>query len=97
MYTTADGKEIELPQELCDIFNDIVTQAVIPYFADALVAAGIGDLKEAERKAKVLERAFRNFLAEYFTAVNEQNSYDCGIPEMFGRYASKKDKGEVKE
>ena len=56
--------------------------------ADALIAAGIGDLKEAERKAKVLERAFRNFLAEYFTAVNEQNSYDCGIPEMFGRYAN---------
>lgn len=46
VYTTADGKEIELPQELCDIFNDIVTQAVIPYFADALIAAGIGDLKE---------------------------------------------------
>lgn len=46
VYTTNDGKEIELPQELCEIFNDIVVQAVIPYFADALIAAGIGDLKE---------------------------------------------------
>ena len=46
VYTTADGKEIELPQELCDIFNDIVTQAVIPYFADALIAAGIGDMSK---------------------------------------------------
>lgn len=43
IYTTAQGKEVALPQELCDIFNDIVTQAVIPYFADALIAAGIGD------------------------------------------------------
>lgn len=41
VYTAADGKKIELPQELCDIFNDIVTQAVIPYFADALIAAGL--------------------------------------------------------
>lgn len=46
VYTTADGKEIELPQELCDIFNDIVTQAVIPYFADALIEAGIGDVRK---------------------------------------------------
>lgn len=45
IYTTAQGKEVALPQELCDIFNDIVTQAVIPYFADALIAAGIGDVK----------------------------------------------------
>lgn len=52
VYTTADGKEIELPQELCDIFNDIVTQAVIPYFADALIAAGIGDVGETKEKLK---------------------------------------------
>lgn len=45
-------------------------------------------LAEAEHRAETLERAFRNFLAEYFTAVNEQNSYDCGIPEMFGRYVN---------
>lgn len=50
VYTTADGKEIELPQELCDIFNDIVTQAVIPYFADALIAAGIGDVSELKKR-----------------------------------------------
>lgn len=41
IYTTAHGKEVALPQELCDIFNDIVTQAVIPYFADALITAGL--------------------------------------------------------
>ena len=56
--------------------------------ADALLEAGIGDVKEAWHRAEKVERAFRNFLAEYLTAVNEQNSYDCGIPEMFGRYAN---------
>ena len=55
VYTTADGKEIELPQELCDIFNDIVTQAVIPYFADALIAAGIGDVKDLQVQVDSLE------------------------------------------
>lgn len=71
------------------------THVPYPYFdsqifciADALIAAGIGDVKEAEHRAKTLERAFRDFLAEYLTAVNEANSYDCGIPEMFGRYAN---------
>lgn len=39
-------------------------------------------------KTFATERAFRNFLAEYLTAVNEQNSYNCGIPEMFGRYVN---------
>ena len=53
IYTTAHGKEVALPQELCDIFNDIVTQAVIPYFADALIAAGIGDVLEEKSKAFV--------------------------------------------
>lgn len=57
IYTTAQGKEVALPQELCDIFNDIVTQAVIPYFADALIAAGIGDVKEVEHRAEKTERA----------------------------------------
>ena len=56
--------------------------------ADALIEAGIGDVKETEHRAEKVEKAFRNFLAEYFTAVNEQSSYDCGIPEMFGRYAN---------
>ena len=45
-------------------------------------------LAEAEHRAEALERAFRDFLAEYLTAVNEANSYDCGIPEMFGWYAN---------
>ena len=46
VYTAADGKEVALPQELCDIFNDIVAQAVIPYFASALITAEIGGVKE---------------------------------------------------
>lgn len=53
VYTTNDGKEIELPQELCEIFNDIVVQAVIPYFADALIAAGIGDIQDIREKANL--------------------------------------------
>lgn len=56
VYTTAAGKEVALPQELCDIFNDIVTQAVIPYFADALIAAGIGDVAEWKRRAEAAEQ-----------------------------------------
>ena len=51
VYTTNDGKEIELPQELCEIFNDIVVQAVIPYFADALITAGYGDTKATAKEA----------------------------------------------
>lgn len=61
IYTTAQGKEVALPQELCDIFNDIVTQAVIPYFADALIAAGIGDVKEAELERKAYEVASNQY------------------------------------
>lgn len=55
VYTTDDGKEIELPEELCEMFNDIVTQAVIPYFADALIAAKIGDVKDLQAQVDVLE------------------------------------------
>lgn len=55
VYTTDDGKEIELPEELCEMFNDIVTQAVIPYFADALIAAGYGDVKDLQAQVDVLE------------------------------------------
>lgn len=43
------------------------TNVPYPYFdsqifciADALIAAGIGDVKEAERRAEVAERALRN-------------------------------------
>lgn len=64
VYTTADGKEIELPQELCDIFNDIVTQAVIPYFADALIAAGIGDVKKEKFECDHYWRMWQGALVE---------------------------------
>lgn len=60
VYTTTDGKELALPQELCNIFNDIVTQAVIPYFADALIAAGIGDTTNLIVENEVLQRALRS-------------------------------------
>lgn len=66
IYTTAQGKEVALPQELCDIFNDIVTQAVIPYFADALIAAGIGDVS-CLREHRVI--------AEYSLVPDDDNPY----------------------
>ena len=62
VYTTTDGKEVALPQELCDIFNDIVTQAVIPYFADALIAAGIGDTTNLIVENEVLQRDVDNLV-----------------------------------
>ena len=64
VYTTNDGKEIELPQELCEIFNDIVVQAVIPYFADALIAAGIGDVSDLEAKRDELRLASEYYINE---------------------------------
>lgn len=85
----------ELKKKIMSIVRSAILEAdELPFIettdniADALIAAGIGDVKEAEHRAKTLERAFRDFLAEYLTAVNEANSYDCGIPEMFGRYAN---------
>lgn len=59
VYIGEDGKEKIMPQKLCDVFNDLTEQALIPYFADALISAGIGDAKEAERKSFV----FKNELA----------------------------------
>lgn len=39
---------------------DAITLGDIKQIADALIAAGIGDVKEAERRAKVAERALRD-------------------------------------
>lgn len=69
VYTTNDGKEIELPQELCEIFNDIVVQAVIPYFADALITAGYGDTKATAKEA-VADRTEEIFSWLYNNLVN---------------------------
>lgn len=55
VHTAPDGKKTALPDELCEIFNKIVVQAVIPYFADALIAAGIGDVKDLQAQVNVLE------------------------------------------
>lgn len=66
VFVEKDGKETVLPKELCEIFNDITEQALIPYFADALIAAGIGDVKEAEHRAEVAELVVKN-LNDIFT------------------------------
>lgn len=78
----------ELKRKIVEIISPYVVERWHDKIADKLIAAGIGDVKDVEHRAKTLERAFRDFLAEYLTAVNEANSYDCGIPEMFGRYAN---------
>ena len=92
--------EQELKEKIVGIvYKTIVFQEAKEFFganyqvlskniADALISAEIGNVSEYKHRLEVAERAFRNFLAEYFTAVNEQKSYDCGIPEMFGRYAN---------
>lgn len=56
VFVADDGQETELPQELCEIFNDIVSQGAIPYFADALLANGYGDVSEWKRKAELAEK-----------------------------------------
>lgn len=57
VHTAPDGKKTALPDELCEIFNNIVIQAVIPYFADALIAAGMGDVKEIKYRVRRAEKA----------------------------------------
>lgn len=57
VYVGEDGKEKIMPQKLCDVFNNLTEQALIPYFADALIAAGIGDVKENENRARAAEFA----------------------------------------
>lgn len=97
IYTTAHSKEIALPQELCDIFNDIVTQAVIPYFADALIAAGIGDVKETERRAEVVERALDNAVELAHELRTEADTLSCSSCPMFHIFDSCKDRGLYKD
>lgn len=90
VYTTADGKEMELPQKLCDMFNDIVTQAVIPYFADALIANGYGDVKEVERALdKAVELAYE--------LRTEADTLSCSSCPMFHIFDSCKDRGLYEE
>lgn len=87
VYTTTDGKEIALPQELCDIFNDIVTQAVIPYFADALIKAGIGDVHKWETLCKVLhEQMMENTREERHRAEVAEWALDTVYKEACEKY-----------
>ena len=58
VYVGEDGKEKIMPQKLCNVFNNLTEQALIPYFADALIAAGIGDVKEAEIKLAEMIQSF---------------------------------------
>ena len=80
VHTAPDGKKTALPDELCEIFNNIVVQAVIPYFADALIAAGIVDksdyasMKETavRYKAEVSKEEARAKEAEHRAEVAER-------------------------
>lgn len=90
VYTTADGKEIELPQELCDIFNDIVTQAVIPYFADALIAAGIGDMSK-----RPIDPTYEEYATQVHNLAIEEQKQRARAEEM--RLANEERKQAVKE
>lgn len=57
VYVGEDEKEKIMPQKLCDVFNNLTEQALIPYFADALIEAGIGDVEENENRARAAEFA----------------------------------------
>lgn len=59
-FVSDNGKKTLLPQGLCKIFDDIMLQ-VIPYFADALLANGIGDVSKWKRQAEVAEAAREEF------------------------------------
>lgn len=74
VHTAPDGEKTALPDELCEIFNDIVVQAVIPYFADALIAAGIGDVWEITEKAEkaIVSLIKQNKEAEHRAEVAER-------------------------
>ena len=47
-------------------------------FADALIAAGIGDVKEAEHRAEVAERAARDLIA-YYCNYTMQSDIDSSL------------------
>lgn len=48
IFTTNDGKEIVLGQDLTKLLNDILEQAFIPFLAEALYNAGYRKQKEGE-------------------------------------------------
>ena len=87
VHTAPDGKKTALPDELCKIFNNIVLQAVIPYFADALIAAGIGDVKEAEHRTFVMQLALKNACEIVFSQEIDDEDWDDVI------FNYKKEKG----
>lgn len=96
VYTTADGKELALPQELCDIFNDIVTQAVIPYFADALIAAGVGDVKENKFEADHYWSMWQGSLVESERAEHRAEVAEKALDTVYKEACEKYEK-EIKQ
>ena len=66
VYVGEDGKEKIMPQKLCDVFNNLTEQALIPYFADALIAAGIGDVSELKK---------HRILVKSVSIPNDENFY----------------------
>lgn len=73
VFVTEDGQETELPKEVCEIFNNIILQAVIPYFADTLIANGIGDISKmryTQRESTYYESAIKR-LQELENAIED--------------------------
>lgn len=64
VYIGEDGEEKIMPQRLCNVFNNLTEQALIPYFADALIEAGIGDVKEVNCELTRIEVLKRERFAE---------------------------------
>lgn len=91
--------DYELKKKMISIITEVNERAVDDgngyrpwreYIADALIAAGIGDAKEAEHRAEVAERALRNAaprlncrggIGKGFCKVDECEYYHCNNDE----------------
>ena len=65
--------------------------------ADALIAAGIGDVKEAEHRAEVVERALDNAVELAHELRTEADTLSCSSCPMFHIFDSCKDRGLYKD
>lgn len=79
----------EIKKKIVEILNDVTTEPMIykgrylgdtqmpelkiNAIADALIAAGIGDVKEADRRAEVAERALKDMCEEY------EDNFECDL------------------
>lgn len=88
----------ELKKKIVEIINDGIihgednfgmpTSKTIENIADALIAAGIGDVKEAEHRAEVAEKAFSNCLENFLKFQYEKNC--CLLDKFFLEEVNKK-------